>query len=225
MKRVIIAGSEGLIGSEVYKFLSARGYDCHCLDISLGHDLTDEEFNKQYFKQNKADVLINLFALNHHIDYNISKSNLFNITLDSFKKYMDVNVTALFSVCREYARNNSGGCIINFSSTYGVNSPRQDLYDGEEKHIGYSTSKAAVLMLSKHLATHLAPSIRVNTIIPGGVYNMQSDVFINKYNANTPMGRMMRVSEINGAVEYLLSDSASYTTGAELKVDGGWTSW
>lgn len=223
--KVIITGCEGLIGKRVSSDLSALGYECLGIDYACGQDLTNEEFVKEYFAKNKANGLINLFALNHHIDTNLQKSNMFNISLDSFKKYMNVNLTALFSVCREYARNNESGSIINFSSTYGVDSPKKELYNDEEKHIGYSVSKAGVLMLTKHLATHLSPHIRVNTVIPGGVFNNQSVEFINKYSKYTPMGRMMKSGELTGVVEFLLSEKSSYVTGAEFKVDGGWTAW
>ena len=225
MKKVIITGSEGLIGRRVSDDLALSGYECERVDYSLGHDLTDENFVKQYFAETKAIGLVNLFAMNHHIDANVQKSNLFNISLNSFKRYMDVNLTALFSVCREYARNNNKGSIVNFSSTYGVDSPKKELYDNEEKHIGYSVSKAGVLMLTKHLSTHLSPKIRVNTVIPGGVFNNQSADFVNSYSRHTPMGRMMKSGELSGIVEFLLSEKSSYVTGAEFKVDGGWTAW
>ncbi len=225
MKKVIITGSRGLIGKEVTSYLRKNNYECLELDLSLGHDLCDEEFVEYIFKNNKADSLINLFAMNHHIDSNHEKQNLFNISIESFKKYMEVNVIALFSVCRSFAKYNDKSSIVNFSSTYGVVSPRKDLYDNEEKHIGYSVSKASVTMLSKHLSTHLAPKVRVNTIVPGGVFNDQSASFIQRYKTNTPMNRMMNVDEINGAIEFLISEKASYITGAELVVDGGWTAW
>jgi len=138
---------------------------------------------------------------------------------------MEVNLTALFSTCREYARNNEEGSIVNFSSTYGVVSPRLDLYTNEEKHIGYTVSKTGVLGLSRHLAIHLAPKFRVNTIIPGGVKNNQTQAFLEMYSKNTPMKRMMNVKEINNIVEFLVSNKSSYMTGSEIKVDGGWTSW
>ena len=169
--------------------------------------------------------MINLFALNHHIDAGQDKDTLFDIELESFEQYLKINLTSLFSTCREFARYNKKGSIINFSSTYGVVSPLKNLYSEEEKHIGYSVSKAGVIMLTKHLATHLAPDIRVNTIIPGGVYNNQSKEFIKKYSNFTPMARMMNVEELNGIVEYLLSDSSSYVTGTEFKIEGGWTAW
>ena len=80
-------------------------------------------------------------------------------------------------------------------------------------------------MLCKHLSTHLAPKIRVNSVVPGGVYNDQGEDFIKKYSSQTPMGRMMNVEEINGAVNFLLSERSSYITGTEITIDGGWTSW
>ena len=80
-------------------------------------------------------------------------------------------------------------------------------------------------MLTKHLATHLAPNIRVNTIVPGGVEHTQDDEFKNRYSAQTPLGRMMNVEEVYGAVEYLISDKSSYVTGTEIKIDGGLTAW
>ena len=185
--RIIVTGSEGLIGKSIVEFLISSGHECLCLDYSNGDDLTDEEYVRDYFKNNKAECLINLFALNHHVDNQFAKEDLFNITLESFRQYMETNLTALFSVCREFARNNSAGKIINFSSTYGVVSPRKELYEQGEKHIGYSVSKAGVLMLSKHLATHLAPQITVNAVIPGGVLNNQDEEFIKKYSLQTPL--------------------------------------
>ena len=80
-------------------------------------------------------------------------------------------------------------------------------------------------MLSKHLATHLAPKIRVNTVIPGGVLFEQPDEFVVQYSLRTPLKRMMNPNELFGIVKYLISKESSYTTGTEIKVDGGWTAW
>ena len=53
----------------------------------------------------------------------------------------------------------------------------------------------------------------------------QSEEFVDRYSSFTPLGRMMKVEELNDIVEYLLSDKSSYVTGAEFKIEGGWTSW
>jgi len=221
---IIISGSEGLIGKELVKFFE-KTHGVKKLDIKLGHDLTDEKFVKKWFKDNPADYLINCFALNDHVDSKRSKSTLFNISLDSFSEYLKINLTSLFSVCREFARNNKKGAIVNFSSTYGIVSPRPDMYDGSHKDIGYGVSKAGVINLSKYLAVHLAPRIRVNCVVPGGVLANQNKKFVKNYSKHTPMKRMMKKNELNEIIEYLCSKKSSYVTGACFSVDGGYTTW
>ena len=203
--KIIITGSEGLLGKEISKFLSKQ-YKIVKLDMKLGHDLSDEKFVKKWFKTNRADGLINCFALNDHVDAKRGKNTLYNITLDSFSKFLNVNITSLFSVCREFARNNNGGSIVNFAATTGIVSARPDLYDGSHKHPGYSVSKAGVINLTKFLAVHLAPKIRVNCVAPGGVQFKQDKKFIDKYSKFTPMNRMMKKNEINDLIEYLVSN-------------------
>ena len=227
MKKIIVTGSRGYLGKVIVEyFLDQKDVQILELDIQLGHDLCDEHFVKQYFSENEADYLVNLFALNDHVDsIKSSSSSSFDISLDSLKDYLDVNVSALFSVCREFARQNSKGGIINFSSIYGLVSPRNDMYSGTEKHIGYGISKAAVIQLTRHLAVHLAPNIRVNCIAPGGVEKDQNVDFLQLYAENSPMQRMMRPEELVGLVSYLCSEDSTYMTGSILSLDGGWTSW
>lgn len=221
---IVITGSEGLLGSEISKHL-AKNNKILKLDLALGHDLTNETFVRKWFKQNKADCLVNCFALNDHVEKNQKRLTLFDITLESFSKYMEINLTALFSVCREFARNNKKGSIVNFSASTGLVSARPDLYNGGHKHIAYSVSKAGVINLTKFLATHLAPNIRVNCVAPGGAQNSQDKEFLKKYSALTPLGRMMKKDELDGIIDFLCSNQSSYVTGAIFVVDGGWTTW
>lgn len=223
-KKIILTGASGLLGTEIKKYLETNN-DLISLDIALGHDLTNESFVKKWFRENKADCLINCFAINDHVAKNQKRPTLFDISLNSFSKILDVNLTALFSVCREFARNNSTGSIINFSATTGIVSARPDIYDGGHKHIAYSISKAGVINLTKFLSTHLAPNIRINSIAPGGVENNQGKKFLERYSNLTPLKRMMKRDELNGIVDYLCSDLSSYTTGSTFLIDGGWTSW
>lgn len=230
MKKIIVTGSEGLFGSEIVKYLESIGHTVIKVDLKLGHDLNDEEFVKSFFKRNKADCLLNLFALNPHVDNGKNYTNLFDVTLESLNDYLEVNLVSLFSVCREYARNNDYGNIINFSSTYGLVSPYPSIYQkNKEKHVGYCVSKAGVVHLTKYLATHLAPNFRVNCIAPGGAEfkptSEQSKMFIKKYKQKVPLKRMMKSNELNGIIEYLCSDKSSYATGAVFTIDGGWTTW
>jgi NAD(P)-dependent dehydrogenase (short-subunit alcohol dehydrogenase family) len=223
--KIIVTGSEGLIGREVTGYLRKKGHEVTGVDIVLGHDLADESFVKEWFAQNRAGALVNLFALNDHVDSGRSSSKLMDISLDSFRKYLEVNLTILFSVCREFARHNSPASIVNFSSTYGAVSPRTDMYGEDEKHIAYGVSKAGVVQLTRHLAAHLAPSIRVNCISPGGVKSKQDSGFLENYARQTPLRRMMNVSELPPLVEFLAGEDSTYCTGANFAIDGGWTAW
>jgi len=223
-KKIIITGSEGLLGKEISSHLSKKNNVIR-LDLSLGHDLTDESFVKKWFKQNHADCLVNCFALNDHVEPNQKRTTLFDVSLDSFSEFMNVNLVSLFSVCREFARNNKQSSIINFSASTGIVSARPDLYGGKHKHIAYSISKAGVISLTKFLATHLSPKIRVNCLAPGGAEHNQDKKFLKLYASHTPLKRMMRPNELNGIVDYLCSPYSSYVTGATFVVDGGWTIW
>lgn len=221
---MIITGSEGIIGSAVSKYME-KLFDIQKLSRRFGHDLTDEKFVKNYFSKNKAEYLVNCFAFNDHINASKKNETLFDVTLESINRYLLVNVLSLFSVCREFARNNKAKGIVNISSIYGVVSPKASLYKNTEKHIGYSMSKAAVIQLTRHLATHLAPRVRVNCIVPGGVSDNQSSGFKTRYSACVPMKRMMERDEINGLIEYLCSGKSTYMTGSIVNIDGGWTAW
>ena len=222
--KIIITGSEGLLGKELVKYLE-KNHDILKLDLILGHDLTDESFVKKWFKENHGTCLVNCFALNDHVEKGAKRSTLFDITLKSFSDFMDVNLVSLFSVCREFARNNKVGSIVNFSASTGIVSARPDLYDGGHKHIAYSISKAGVENMTKFLATHLAPTIRVNCVAPGGVESNQDEEFIKKYSKHTPLNRMMKKDELNGIIEFLCGSQSSYVTGATFVIDGGWTVW
>ena len=222
--KIAITGSEGLLGKEITNYLSKK-HKVFKLDLELGHNLSDEKFVRKWFKKNKVDALVNCFALNDHVEPGEKRGTLFDITLQSFSKFLEINLTTLFSVCREFAKNNKKGAIVNFSATTGIVSARPDIYNGKHKHPAYSISKAGVINLTKFLATHLAPNIRVNCIAPGGVEFDQSENFKKKYAKLTPMKRMLKKNELNEITEYLCTTKSSYVTGSTFVIDGGWTSW
>jgi len=158
-------------------------------------------------------------------------------SLDQWRQVMAVNVDGVFLVAqavgRQMVTQGAGGSIVNVSSVYGVVSSDNRIYEGSS-YLGrqinnpavYSTSKAAVIGLTRWLATYWAEhGIRVNAIAPGGVESGQNDAFRARYAARVPMGRMAQRHEVVGAGLFLASEASSYVTGQILVVDGGLTAW
>jgi NAD(P)-dependent dehydrogenase (short-subunit alcohol dehydrogenase family) len=157
-------------------------------------------------------------------------------SLDTWQRVIEVNLTGVFLTCQvigaAMARTGRGS-IINISSIYGILSPDQRIYeyrkqDGASftKPVAYSASKAGILNLTRYLATYWAKQgVRVNTLTFGGVFNQQDPRFMANYTARVPLDRMARPDEYNGAVVFLLSDAASYMTGSNVVLDGGWSAW
>ena len=96
--KIAITGSEGLLGKEISNFLESN-HQIHRLDLSLGHDLTDESFVKKWFKTNHADGLINCFALNDHVDKIVNNEEL-SKKFDN-GKYLAGNVKQELSLSKE----------------------------------------------------------------------------------------------------------------------------
>jgi len=146
-----------------------------------------------------------------------------------WNKIMNVNLKGVFLCCQIFGRvmlNQKKGNIINFASTYGVVSPDPRLYIGTnlECPVAYSSSKGGVIMLTKQLAAYWSQyNIRINAITPHGVYNDHQEQFVTNFSERSPMRRMSEKEEVVGAMIFLLSDAASYITGHNLMVDGGWS--
>lgn len=183
----------------------------------------------------RIDVLINNAATKTS-DLKAFFEPFESYSLDVWREVMAVNIDGMFlmaqAVGREMLKAGSGR-IVQTASIYGLVGPDSRIYEGSNYLGGpintpavYSASKAAVVGLTRWLATHWGDKgIRVNCLVPGGVSSGQNGVFSDNYSARTPMGRMARAEEMAPPMLFLASEASSYVTGQVLAVDGGWTAW
>lgn len=159
------------------------------------------------------DVLVNNAGI-------FPSSPLMQCSLDEWQRVIAVNQTGPFlgiQKCVPFLDRSGRGAVINILSVAAVLAT--------EIAVAYAVSKAALLMLTRCAAVSLAPRIRVNAITPGIIdTDMMRQLDPDRLKARLaayPMGRAGRVDEVSQALIFLASDASSFTTGAELRVDGG----
>ena len=184
--------------------------------------------------------LVNNAALNPKVEGGGSQfTRIEDLTKESWDSAFNVGLYGSF-LCAKYlkfAMEDLGvklGSIVNISSDHGLISPKQSLYTvsgiPEDKQpvkpITYSLVKHAMIGLTRYLATYWAQEgIRVNTLCPGGVFDGQNEIFLDRIRQEIPMGRMASPTDYKGAVKFLLSSESLYMTGSTLVIDGGRTAW
>lgn len=249
---VVVTGGMGQLGAHFVEALVAAGAEVAVVDpadgavpagvLHLEADVTDRGSLEAALAAvteafGAPSGLVNNAALDAPPHAPAEESGPFeHYPESSWDAVMDVNVKGVFLCCQVFggAMASAGrGAIVNVSSLYGIVSPDQRLYEhrrrrGETfyKPVSYSVSKSALLNLTRYLATYWGPSgVRVNTLVPGGVFNDQDPEFLAAYSARTPLGRMAQPDEYDGAVVFLLAPASRYMTGAMLVIDGGFTAW
>jgi len=245
-KVVLITGACGQLGRALCRAYRASG--CRVIgldaDIKSGRlkdkaieyikcDITkkksvEKTFNKvcRHFK--KLDILVNNAGVSVFEPFEKRDET-------SFLKVTDVNLKGTFLCMKAFfkhiKKNSQEGNIVNIGSIYGVISPDPRIYTDCERRNSevYGATKAGVIQMTRYFAVHMADyGVRVNCVSPGGIYNdenPQGKDFVKNYSFRCPMRRMAKAEEIVGAVLYLSSEAAAYTTGQNIVVDGGSSAW
>ena len=187
------------------------------LDVTEESDCTNA-VNQAVSQFGKLDILVNNAGIS-------SRAFTDDTAIDAWDKIMEVNSKGVFLGTRAAVPKMleaGGGSIINISSIMG-------LVGSAGGHPAYNASKGAVRIFSKAMAVrHGKDDIRVNSVHPGFMPPMASGIAYDQEQRRgsleqTPLGREGRIEEVANAVLFLASDEASYITGAELAVDGGFT--
>ena len=186
---------------------SAEALACHIGDLEQIRD-----------RHGKLNILVNNAAANPYFGH------VLDTDLGAYQKTVDVNIRGYFFMSVEggkLMREGGGGSIINVASVNGV-------IPGAMQGI-YSITKAAVISMTKTFAKECASAgIRVNALLPGATDTkfasalVKNETILNQLLPHVPLNRVAQPDEMAGAVLYLASDAASYTTGTSLTVDGGY---
>ncbi len=244
-KIITIVGGGGLLGSQLVKIVKDNGgkvlvidnlsmetwkngnIDC---DYYLSVDITNttevkSAINKIEKNFGTIDGLVNA-AYPKNKNYG---NHFYHVQLDDFNDNLNLHMGGYFLICQKFSelmKKNNGGVIINIASIYGIIAPKFNIYSGTKMTmpVEYAIIKSGIITLTKYLAKYLKGSnIRLNSISPGGVYDGQSEKFVNNYN-NECLGRgMLQKDDLNVVVVFLLSEDSAFINGQNIIVDDGFS--
>ena len=238
---LVIFGANGLIGKSLCEYFLSRNLHVIAADISFSnlHNLkkefdgklllleTDatcvESVDKVFKEYTDCNKIINL-CYPRNKGYGDKLENVVSI---NFIDNVSQNLSCYFNVMQSSSKafRKHGGCsVINFSSIYGVMSPRFDIYDQTEMTmpVEYSAIKSAIIHMSKYFAKYyLKDDVRINCVSPGGVFDDQDPKFLESYRKHTNQSGLLIASELNETCEFLLN--SNNITGQNLIVDNGFS--
>lgn len=213
--QVIIVGRNKARGAEVASQMVAKGYKSEYFscdvanseDIKMLRKMIDEKYGKLDILFNNAGILLT--------------GDLEEITDADWDVSYAVNVKSVMHMCKAFIDLlvKSHGVILNNASINGLN-----CYIKGKRSYMYATSKAATIQFTKYLAKNYAPNVRANALCPGmTVTNLFTNRDFSRFKDANLLGRMAAPEEIAKVALFLVSDDASFVTGAVIVADGGET--
>jgi len=248
-KKVYILGGSGLIGSKVVINTLSIGAEVIILDVrkkrlqkKVKYEKFDcsklinleKNFNKIIKKLGCPDVFINC-SYPRTNDWNQCSFN--KITLKRMAKNIEIHMNShawlAKIVAEKMVKNNIKGNIINLNSIYGLLGQDLNIYEktSMKENMPFSMIKGGLVNLTRQMASYYGRfGIRINDICSGGLKghvaghsNFQEKQFIKNYEKKVPLKRLGNSEEVANVVTFIASDAASYITGSNILVDGGWT--
>jgi NAD(P)-dependent dehydrogenase (short-subunit alcohol dehydrogenase family) len=216
--KVYIAARKHAASLETAAELSALG-ECVALEADLASEAGCRALAEEIAsREDKLDILVNNAGATWAMPFD-------EFDEAAWERALSVNVKGVFYMCRflhplllKAAGPDDPARVINIGSIDGLRAPRMETYS-------YSASKAAVHMLTRHLAAKLAPDITVNAIAPGPFESkMMAETLRNfgdQIARSAPLKRIGRPDDMAGTAIFLASRAGAYLTGAVIPVDGG----
>jgi NAD(P)-dependent dehydrogenase (short-subunit alcohol dehydrogenase family) len=212
MRRALVTGARGALGTAVVKQFTDAGFDVVATDLP-DLDITDRDACRAI--TDDFDVCANVAGVFGEF------VRADRITTESWNHYLGVNLTGAFNVCQRVLPGmlaRGYGRIVNVASIASV--------DGHYRGAHYAASKAALIGLTRSIALEYAESgITANAVLPGciatpNVLQAPAEVLDDSCKW-IPAGRFAEIDEIAAMITFLATEEASYVNGASIPVDGG----